>query len=276
MLYIVNVPISEFVADEYAAENLEELLDDMQNAGLTDEDFDTYIEEVFELLPTDIELNDMLCDELDAVRAGLGIDSGLYHSSRGRYTNVTETTISGIETKHSLAGYIIISADRSERNSMINRQNNRNLKYDISASGYSYTPVWGGYDEELVGGEKEMKKGEPSFIVFNIKRGTSKPENDMSELYEYGVKWCKDYRQDSFLYKLAGDNTLAQWVNRWREIIGRFNNIHTPKQAADEYFTCLNKGSRNIDNPKRAFSFVPGADAAFKEGVHHPRLPRRR
>lgn len=173
--------------------------------------------------------------------------------------SVNETSKNGIFTKHSQAGYIIISAFREgsstpeiyKKNLIISDE----LRNDIKRSGFSYTPVWGGFVEN----EKENSNDEPTkvvkelaFIVFNFKRSEKQEIN--GELQILGEKLCKKYNQDFFLIKYPDGD--AKYLNHFGQVLSTFGSI-SPAQTIDKYFTSLHKSSKK-DPKANAFTFRDG------------------
>jgi hypothetical protein len=170
--------------------------------------------------------------------------------------NLKETNLKKLLTKHSDAGYIIITAFRGENEYTENVKRNQKLKSDIDKSGYSYIPVWGGFIETDIetGEQKEVK--ERSFIVLNFKRGTIEPMGDSEGLKELGRKLCKKYEQESYLYKPQGKETKAYYLTGSGKVDMMFSTA-TPTKSADMYFTNLAKSSKKSVGSK-AFTYREG------------------
>ena len=74
---------------------------------------------------------------------------------------------------------------------------------DIKQSGFSYTPTYGGFKENL-GTDQETMVYERSFIVYNKdKRGNNR---NFDELFCFGIEMCRKYNQDPFLVQSPGVN----------------------------------------------------------------------
>lgn len=156
---------------------------------------------------------------------------------------LNETTLKKMLTKHSDAGYVIITAFRGEYDYLENVKRNQKLKADIDKSGYSYIPVWGGFIETNAdtGERKEVK--ERSFVILNYGRGTTGEFEDSEELKKLGQRLCKKYEQESYLYKPKGPDTKAFYLTSVGKVDMTFNSA-TPTKAVDMYFTNLTKSSK--------------------------------
>jgi hypothetical protein len=170
--------------------------------------------------------------------------------------NLNETTLKKLLTKHSDAGYVILTAFRGEFDYKQNVKRNQLLKADIDKSGYSYIPVWGGFIETDVesGEQKEVK--ERSFIILNFQRGTNEPMGDSEDLKELGRKLCKKYAQESYLYKPQGKETKAYYLTATGKVDMAFSTA-TPTKSVDMYFTNLAKSSKKAVG-KKAFTYREG------------------
>lgn len=170
--------------------------------------------------------------------------------------DLKETTLTKMLTKHSDAGYIIITAFRGEFEYKENVKRNQKLKSDIDKSEFSYIPVWGGFIEtdSETGEQKEVK--ERSFVVLNFKRGSKESSPDSEELKKLGRVLCKKYNQESYLYKPQGNETQAFYINSMGKVEMKFNSA-TPTKAADMYFTNLSKSSKKSVGNK-AFTYREG------------------
>ncbi len=170
--------------------------------------------------------------------------------------NLKETTLKKMLTKHSDAGYIIITAFRSEYEYKENVDRNNKLKADIDKSGYSYIPVWGGFVELHKPTKKLREVKERSFIVLNFKRGSTEMVGDSKELKVLGQKLCKKYDQDSYLYKPQGTETKAYYLTGDGKVDQTFTSV-SPTTSADIYFTNLVKSSKKSVGTK-SFTYREG------------------
>lgn len=138
-------------------------------------------------------------------------------------------------------GMIIIASDRASYDDKTRLAKQKELEKDIrnfknsSGKEVGFNKVKGGFIENL-GTEDEVTVEETSYIVFFDKEYED-------EFFEYFVKLCKKYDQDSFLFVVGGD---AKYINKQGGVefkLGAF----APKQL-DVYFTKLKNG--------RKFSFA--------------------
>lgn len=115
--------------------------------------------------------------------------------------NINETNLNRILKLHFNAGLIIISANRHENNHEQNRSNFEQLKNDLKNSNFSYFPVYGGFIEKSIDGEKPVEVIEPAFIVANYKIATNSIFDNTGEaLKQFGIKLSQKYNQESFLF----------------------------------------------------------------------------
>lgn len=159
---------------------------------------------------------------------------------------LTEATINRILTKHSNSGFIIVSANRTDktkkendmhRNSEVQAElkNTKSLIADIRKSGYSYFPVYGGYK----GMDGMVDKYEPSFFITNYKGKTL--QDNFDKLFDLGVKICNKYNQDSVLVKAPND--VPKYIDRNGNVVGKEkqNGNVSINRIEKEYFTALYK-----------------------------------
>lgn len=74
-----------------------------------------------------------------------------------------------------------------------NKQAESQLLDDLKKSIYSFTPVYGGYH----GTDNVADSFEPSFIVYCHSKDDSKNYLNWNNLYNFALKLCKKYKQDS-------------------------------------------------------------------------------
>ena len=79
-----------------------------------------------------------------------------------------------------------------------NRAADKDLKRDIQAAGFSYTPVFGGYRMQETGEETH----EPSYVVYAYDR-KGQPV-DFQTLTDFALKMCLKYRQESVYVQEPG------------------------------------------------------------------------
>jgi hypothetical protein len=191
-------------------------------------------------------------------------------NNHGKIISINENNIKRMISTHSDNGYIVISPCRggddfgidpeenqheSDKLAHINRNRVKSLINDIKQSGFSYTPTYGGFKENL-GTSKETTVYERSFIVYNKdKRGNNR---DFNELYKFGLEMCRKYNQDSFLVQAPGEN--PKYITQDGNVDFEFDGGKVFNDVSQEYFTDLHKNThKNGDISKRKptrFSFT--------------------
>lgn len=116
---------------------------------------------------------------------------------------------------HESKGYIIISANRSEKSDKENRDNYNELHRLLKNSKYSFKKVFGGSLEEN-GKDKNGNplfkeiQGEPSFIVYaNTKNGEKVSAH---EVFKFGKQLAAKFNQFSIYYK-DDKGSKPRWFN---------------------------------------------------------------
>ena len=111
---------------------------------------------------------------------------------------------------------------------------------DIKQSNFSYTPIYGGFKENL-GTDKETIVYERSFIVYNKdKRGNNR---DFDELFNLGIEMCRKYNQDSFLVQEPNEN--PKYIKQDGSVDFEFSGGKVFNDISQEYFTDLHKNTHN-------------------------------
>ena len=190
--------------------------------------------------------------------------------NKGELVSINENNIKRIIATHSDNGYIVVSPCRggndfgikpessqqeSDKLAHINKDRVKSMISDIKQSGFSYTPTYGGFIENL-GTDDETTVYERSFIVYNKdKMGNNK---DFSELFNFGLSMCRKYNQDSFLVQAPGEN--PKYVKQDGTVDFEFNGGKVFNDISQPYFTDLHKntdkhGDISIRKPTR-FSFT--------------------
>lgn len=148
---------------------------------------------------------------------------------------LTEATINRILTKHSDSGFIIVSANRTDKTKKENDKNTKSLIADIRKSGYSYFQVYGG----CKGMDGIVDKYEPSFFITNYKGKTL--QDNFDDLFDLAVKICNKYDQDSVSVKAPND--VPKYIDRNGEVVGKEkqNDKVSINRIEQEYFTALYK-----------------------------------
>ena len=158
---------------------------------------------------------------------------------------VKETSLNRLLNKHTDNGYVMISACRHDwsedplKNREMNNIKTKELKSDISAAGYQYIPVQGGFIED--DGTEVVKQ---SFIIVNYKN-RSNDTGDFNELKELAISLCGKYNQDSVL--VVSPVAKPQYITRTGDVDMEFNDVSI-RNNAEKCFTRIGGG--------RKFSFM--------------------
>lgn len=180
---------------------------------------------------------------MDYLKEYYNIDNG------NKLQKLNEETLSRIINKHSKDGFIIVSANRSDKSNEENNKNTKSLIADLKKSNYGYFPVYGGYR----GTDNMIDTFEPSFIVFNHNKYGEQCE--FSDLKLLAIMLCGKYGQDSVMIKEP--NSRPYYINREGDIVGKAvdDNVEL-NNPNNEYYTSLIK-SKNLDyqNPNRLKRF---------------------
>lgn len=196
-------------------------------------------------------------DSIDLMKRMGDYPKNFLHETRDAFNNAPMVPINEINAKsmidrHSKDGYIIISPCRGgadfglntqnpmekQKLAQINKERILNIIRQIKESGYSYTPVYGGFIENK-GTPNEEDVYERSFIVYNHDRKGN--VGDFEKLMELGLKWCNEYNQDSFLVKAPGE--APKYIKKNGEVDMEFSGDVAFNDYAQEYFTDLHKNT---------------------------------
>ena len=197
-----------------------------------------------------------------------------------------ETTMTGLKGKYMASGFIVISSDRScqaelqldygepcpeheinfyEQNNIENREI---LKKWVRASGFGYTPVYGGYQEELkdeegkVLGHVDNDKPEHSLLIM-ARRDMEDKDHDALRIL--GIQVADAFNQDSFFYKPPNSvDKKAYFIDRNGNVDMSFSSF-VFGDLEQIYFTQLAKNKQKWQRHKR-FSAIP-------EGLYVPKPP---
>lgn len=116
-------------------------------------------------------------------------------SLREAFEDYVDKVCGGMQSVDSDALYDLEKDWLKKRNAHATKQ----LKEDIMAAGYSFTPVYGGYQGKEVGDSSF----EPSFVVYNHKR--SSDTGDWEELKRFALDMCGKYKQESVYVQAPGE-----------------------------------------------------------------------
>lgn len=183
--------------------------------------------------------------------------------------SINEINAKTMLQRHGDSGFIVISPCRGfadfkldpndpqseQKLSEINNQRIRQMISQIKSSGYSYTPVYGGFIENA-GTEDEESVYERSFVIYNKKRDGS--EGDMRQLVEFGQALAQEYNQDSFLVKARGEK--PKYITQNGNVDMEFSGNTSFNDFSQEYFTDLHKNTdkyaKNNGRKPTRFSYV--------------------
>ena len=126
---------------------------------------------------------------------------------------VEHITIDRLMKKHGDNGFVIVSANRSDKSQEYNDNATASLVNDLKSSGFSYLPVYGGYKGE----DGVTDNYEPSFVIFNY--DTKGNPTDWNTLNGFALKLCGKYSQDSVYINRPGEapeyhNANGEKVNK--------------------------------------------------------------
>lgn len=207
-------------------------------------------------------------DMTDRVRECIIESAWFYERTQNKSFPIplSETDAQKLVERHSVGGYIIISADfggcdiASDTNAQEEKKrtrdtNNRQTEAlfgDIQNNGFSYTPCYGVFIEDK-GTENEEAAYEQGFIVYSNKRNG---ESDFGLLKQFALEMCGKYNQDFVLID-APDESPA-YYNRDGEICCRFNDGMSINDVAKKYFIDLHSNNQNKKNARSLpkFSFI--------------------
>ncbi len=171
--------------------------------------------------------------------------------------NINETNLNRVLGLHFKAGMIIISANRHEYSHEQNKSNFEHLKKDLKNSKFSYFPVYGGYIEKSIAGEKPVEVIEPAFIVPNYKIASNIIYDNTGEaLKRFGIELSQKYNQESFLF-VPPKSDKYYYITPDGNVDMSFSGVEI-NNIAREYFTRLNKysSSNQAGQTEKRFSLV--------------------
>lgn len=148
---------------------------------------------------------------------------------------ITEATINRILDKHSKAGFIVVSANRSDKDKKTNNDNAKKLIKMLKDSEYSYFPVYGGYHDK----ENNVKDSyELSFFVTNFKK--QEEQEDFTPLKDLAIEICGKFDQDSVL--VVEPNGKAKYIDRDGKVVGKqTSDTVSVNDLKKEFFTAIYK-----------------------------------
>lgn len=146
-----------------------------------------------------------------------------------------------------------------ERNARADKQ----LRNDIQAAGYTYTPVYGGYH----GKDSVSDEYEPSYVVYNYKRGDDAP-GEVYDLVKFGCNMCRKYKQESVYVKIPGE--APKYLDPDGNQVNLFSSDNYKFNRPQEQFYTTTK--RDKTDPQRftadivfESAYVPLRPASYNE-----------
>ena len=122
-----------------------------------------------------------------------------------------------------------------------NARKDKELRKDIEAAGYSYTPVYGGYK----GRDDVQSSYEPSYVVYNYYKGGE--PGDFEDLKQFALDMCAKYGQDSVYVEEPGQ--APNYLDKNGNQINTASTKDTKFNRDDEmFFTTI---SRDKTNPQK-------------------------
>ena len=199
---------------------------------------------------------------------------------------LNETTMTAIQGKYMENGFVVLTSDRScnaelgipygevcpekeayfyEKNNIENREV---LKKWVRSSGFGYTPVYGGFKEEIKDDQGnvvgKMDSPEPEHSLLIMARNENEKTNHAA-LKELATNICEVFNQDAFFYKPPNSvDKNAYFISKDGQTMDTFTNFVFGDLQQD-YFTQLAKGKEKMQPTKR-FSAIP-------EGLYVPKPP---
>ena len=170
---------------------------------------------------------------------------------------LTEASLNRLVRGHDKDGYAVLSASRNENSVPQNNKNFETLKRDVKNLGYSYVPVFGGYVETSVDGEK-IPVYEKSLYVLPFRKNSygeiesGNFDKFVDDMFSLGKK----YSQEQILLKLP--NGYPAWYKSSnREKTLEFSGKTSFNDIGKEYFTSLKKwdGKNKFGGSSQRFTF---------------------
>lgn len=202
----------------------------------------------------------------------------LFETSRASYCmhRLDETTMTALQGKYNEQGYIVLTSDRTcaaekglpygskcpdedeEAQEQKNLQNREQLKQQIRAAGFGFTPTLGGYKEKIQDDSGEVRlvdtdKPEHSFLIM---AQNDKPGLDYNALRDFGIQIAKQYNQDSFFFKPPDNVDPKSYYIKQDGSIDKDFSGKIYGDTNQEDYTQLAKGSEKYD-PKKRFTALP-------------------
>lgn len=168
----------------------------------------------------------------------------------------------------SVGGYEAIDSDAlyDEEQNWLKRRNakaDKVLLQDIKSAGYSYSPVYGGYH----GTDDVQDSYEPSYVVYNYKRGDNNP-GDFYDLEQFAVNMCRKFKQDSVY--VQEPNSSPKYLDGNGNQVNMFSSNDFKLNRNDQEFYTTTK--RDKTDPQRFTAdivfesmYIPLRPASYNE-----------
>jgi len=192
---------------------------------------------------------------------------------------LNETTMTAIQGKYMENGFVVLTSDRSchaelgipygepcpEKEEYFFQQNNIEnrevLKKWVRSKGYGYTPVYGGFKEDVKDEEGnvvgKVDSPEPEHALLIMARNEKDSTNHLS-LKDFAKEICEVFNQDAFFYKPPNsEDKNAYFIDKDGKPSQTFSNFVFGDLQQD-YFTQLAKGREKLQ-PEKRFSAIPEA-----------------
>lgn len=138
-----------------------------------------------------------------------------------------------------------------------NAEADRKLLEEIRMKGYTYSLTYGGYH----GSDNVSDSFEPSVVVYNHKKNGE--ASDWNELFEFAIKMCGMFKQDSVYIQAPGE--APNWYDANGNIVNARSSKNMKFNRDNEMFYTTTK--RDKTNPQR---FT--ADIVFEGRYYKPEL----
>ena len=186
-------------------------------------------------------------------------------TNNAKLVSINESNVKTLIDKHSKNGFIIVSPCRGfdefnidettpNKNQLLSQANKPRIQdmiKRIKDSGFSYTPVFGGFVENQ-GEDNEEVVYERSFIIYPYdKQGKLR---EFNELKDFGIELTKIFNQDNFLVKAP--NTPPCYIKKDGTIDFEPGNNIVFNDFAQQYFTDLHKNTKNKSKATKPTRFT--------------------
>lgn len=166
---------------------------------------------------------------------------------------INESNAKNLLDKHTKDGYVIVSPcrgfdefgiDSDDKNAkqlltQANKPRIRDIVNRLKQSGFSYTPVFGGFIENK-GDDNEEIVYEKSFMIYPYDR--SGKLHDFNELKDFALNLARIYNQDDIL--VVEPNGTPTYVKQDGSVHFEVGNNVIFNDFAQEYFTDLHKNTQ--------------------------------